>query len=289
MAIQAFMRGGRPDGGPGVSSGVPAVGALGAVLRGSFYRAGRGEPFLWLPSAQGHWRFYDTWADALAENFTVLVPTLRGERDFAPTPDFDWDLLVADVLADMDAVGWRQAWVGGASFGAALALVCLTRAPGRFRGAVLYGTPWNRPGPWLRRVLRWVDRRRAWERLGRAFRFWALATLAHEFLRLPRDLRASYRQWFFERWPQYGVPTAVLGRRVALLSHLADFVEPERIDVPVWVLAGARDWLVRPRYQRDLARRLRRGVFVCIPGVGHLAPQTHPSVLAEWIVRLLTA
>jgi hypothetical protein len=30
-------------------------------------------------------------------------------------------------------------------------------------------------------------------------------------------------------------------------------------------------------------------VFVCIPGVGHLAPQTHPSILAGWITRLLTA
>lgn len=262
------------------------VTSLGAVARSSFYLVGRGESFLWLPSAQGHWRFYDAWADALAEAFTVLVPTLRGERDFDPTPAFDWDVLVADVLADMDAVGWRRAWVGGASFGAALALVCLSQAPERFVGAVLYGTPWDRPGPGLRRVVRWMDRRRAWDRLGRAFRLWAFATLAHEFLRLPRSLRESYRRWFFERWPQYGVPPAVLGRRVALLSTLADRVRPERIDVPVWVLAGARDWLVRPGYQRDLARRLPRGVFVRIPGVGHLAPQTHPSVLAGWVVRL---
>lgn len=281
MVIRWSLGSCRPDGGPRV----PAVGDLGAVVRGSFYQTGRGEPFLWLPSAQGHWRFYDIWADALAETFTVLVPTLRGERDFEPTPDFDWDVLVADVLADMDAVGWRQAWIGGASFGAALALVCLSRAPERFQGAVLYGTPWDRPGPWLRRVVRWMDRRGDWDRLGRVFRVWALALLAHESLRLPRSLRRSYLRWFFERWPQYGVPTAVLGRRVALLGRLADYVRPERIDVPVGVLAGARDWLVRPRYQRDLARRLPRGVFVCIPGVGHLAPQTHPSVLAAWIVR----
>ncbi|MCS7312893.1 MAG: hypothetical protein NZ742_08280, partial [Acidobacteria bacterium] len=132
------------------------------------------------------------------------------------------------------------------------------------------------------------DRRRTWDRLGRFFRLWALVTLAPEFLCLPQDLRASYRRWFFERWPQYGVPTAVLGRRIALLSRLVDFVQPERIERPVWVLAGSRDWLIRPRYQRALAQQLPQGVFVCIPGVGHLAPQTHSSVLAEWVARLLT-
>jgi|GEM_PF-1516496 pimeloyl-ACP methyl ester carboxylesterase len=270
------------------ATGISGTGVRGAIARASFYRTGRGEPLLWLPSAQGHWRFYDLWADTLASRFDVLVPTLRGERDFEPTPDFDWDLLVDDVLADMVTVGWRQAWIGGASFGAALALVCLSRAPERFKGAFLYGTPWDRPGPWLRRVIRWMDRRRAWDRLGRVFRWWAFLTLAPEVLRLPRSLRDSYRQWFFERWPRYSVPMAVLGRRIALLSSLADHVRLDRIDLPVWVLAGARDRLVRPRYQQALARRLPRAVFVCIPGVGHLAPQTHPSVLAGWITRLLT-
>lgn len=266
---------------------IPATDARGAIARGSFYRVGRGEPLLWLPSAQGHWRFYDLWADALAGRFDVLVPTLRGEQDFEPTPDFDWDILVADVLADMDAVGWERAWIGGASFGAALALVCLSRAPERFRGAVLYGTPWDRPGPMLRRVVRQMDRRQAWDRLGRVFRVWAFASLAHEYLRLPRDRRTFYRRWFLERWPRYGVPMAVLGRRIALLVELADHVRPERVEPPVGVLAGDRDWLVPPRYQRRLARRLPQGTFLRIPGVGHLAPQTHPAVLAEWVGRML--
>jgi pimeloyl-ACP methyl ester carboxylesterase len=222
-------------------------------------------------------------------------PTPRTEHRAPKTEPGRWKTrtsglhpAVDDVLADMATVGWLQAWIGGASFGAALALVCLSRAPERFKGAFLYGTPWDRPGPWLRRVIRWMDQWRAWDRLGRVFRWWAFLTLAPEVLRLPRSLRDSYRQWFFERWPRYSVPMAVLGRRIALLSSLADHVRLDRIDLPVWVLAGARDRLVRPRYQQALARRLPRAVFVCIPGVGHLAPQTHPSVLAGWITRLLT-
>ncbi len=258
----------------------------GAIAHATYYLTGAGPRLIWLPTAQGHWRFHDLWADALARHFTVFVPTLRGNRDFPTHPDFTWDDLLRDVATDLDALGWDRVWIGGGSFGSALALLCLARMPERFIGAFLYALPWGLPRGIPRLFVLALNRRRAWRTIGSVFRKWSIVATAHEYLRLPEPERRRYRRWFLERFRQHDVPIQTLGRRITLLAELPGIVDPTTIDHPVAVISGSIDRLVRPKYPKRLVGRLRRVWWRELPDLGHLGFQIAPHRVAGILLSL---
>jgi pimeloyl-ACP methyl ester carboxylesterase len=79
-------------------------------------------------------------APLLDRGWAVAVHDQRGHGQASPVRDaaeFRPDVLAADMLALLDRLGWRRAWLGGGSMGAAVALAAAAMAPQRVEGLVL--------------------------------------------------------------------------------------------------------------------------------------------------------
>ncbi len=75
---------------------------------------------------------------ALARNFTVVTPDLRGFGD-STTPDKDGSVQIyaKDMIAVMDKLNVKKAIIGGMSMGGPVVLEMYREAPDRFRGLIL--------------------------------------------------------------------------------------------------------------------------------------------------------
>jgi pimeloyl-ACP methyl ester carboxylesterase len=196
---------------------------------------------------------------------------------FAKGDSYTGNDMVADALAVMDSVGWRDANVFGASMGAGIAQALTLLYPDRVRSLIsCLGTPVTAGAL---KTLRYV-------------KFGTVAKLA----RLPRaqtreqeigTLVAVYRTvaspgfTFPEQW----------ARQVAEVSHDRHPRDPgttqrqtaagRRYQVPplttvarpTLVISGADDPLVRPTGGRDTARQIPGATFVTYPGMGHNLPE----------------
>lgn len=92
-------------------------------------------------------------APLVDDGWTVLAADVRGHgvaSPLAPGGDFALPTLGADMLALLDAAAWDDAWLGGGSMGAAIALATAAAAPQRVRGLVLIAPAIGaRPNPAL--------------------------------------------------------------------------------------------------------------------------------------------
>jgi pimeloyl-ACP methyl ester carboxylesterase len=101
---------------------------------------GSGRPLLILHATGFCGRMYELAAPVLGDHFHVWAVDLRGHGDSDPSPtgSYDWDEIVRDVLAVIDARGWDDLVVFGHSLGGAIALLADIARPGLVAGGVLY-------------------------------------------------------------------------------------------------------------------------------------------------------
>lgn len=59
------------------------------------------------------------------------------------------------------------------------------------------------------------------------------------------------------------------------------------IDVPALLICGAEDEISRPEEMQEIAERMPRARFVCIPGAGHMAPLENPDAVNRSIDAFL--
>jgi pimeloyl-ACP methyl ester carboxylesterase len=93
------------------------------------------------------------------------------------------------------------------------------------------------------------------------------------FERLGRDWRGT------DAWRSFSHEQRALLREAAAVEDVID-----RVEVPVTVLVGGRDRVVRPSSGRTLAARLRRGRLVQVPGAGHLLPVVAPAAVTRAVL-----
>jgi len=191
---------------------------------------------------------------------------------------------VSDLLALLDHLRIRQAYLFGSSFGSTIALGALGLEPARFPRAVLQGGFARRPLA------------KAELLLASLARYWP-GTMA----RLPFRtvvLHASHQGAFEQRDPEIwnfflqrcGAPPMAAVARRALTVHRLD-LRPllPHISHPILLVCGEQDPIIGKKCEEELLRNLPRVVRAEIEGCGHLPQFTHPEVLAELVERYLTA
>ena len=230
--------------------------------------------------AHGMWcdaSMFDRLAEDLARDHRVLIPDLRGHGRSA-VPKSPWRItdLADDFAVLLDELGVQRVTLLGFSMGGMAAVDFALRYGNRLDNLALVGTS------------------AAAEELVRAAEIRTLARLI-QVTGQPRLLareasRAAFSVGFREsnsalvaRWEStvramsnpglIHALRAVAGRQ-SLLERLGE------IQVPTVVVTGGADRVVKPRWSREMHRRLRRSRLITYPGVGHAVPTERPTEVA---------
>ncbi len=191
---------------------------------------------------------------------------------------------VNDLFALLDHLSISRCVVVGSSFGSTIALAALQAQPQRFSKAILLSGFARRP---LARaeVIAASFARFLPGRLGHLpFARHILEHNQREAL-LARD--SNMLKFFIDK--HLTIPVQALASR-ALLIHRVDLrpILPA-IRHPILMICGDRDPLVGKACEAELKQGLPLAARAEIENCGHLAPLTHPEVLAEVIQQYLSA
>ena len=219
-------------------------------------------------------------AETLAPRYRVLAPDLLGYGESGPWPDgepfhFRQDLAFLESLLDEsgDAVD-----VVGHSYGGFLALQLALRRPELVRSIAVYepvafGVLDEVEDADARRALALV--KREWEPDGsgadeawlRAFVEWWNGPGAWE--RLAEETRASFRRMGWK----------VFQEVMSLAADRTDRATYATIGVPALLLGGEASPMTERRVIERLGEALPRATVRLFPGVGHMGPISHASLV----------
>ena len=223
-------------------------------------------------------------AQLLARQARVLVPDLRahGRSD---VPAKGWT--IADLAEDLDALlgqlGVAKVVLAGFSMGGMAAVEFALRHGDRLAGLALIGT--SAAGEELIRKAEILALARLIDLTGPA-RF-----LPHEASRAtfsPEFRRRHSKE--IARWESVvrAMPRAALSQALRAVAGRANLLEElSRIKVPVVIVVGGADSVVRPKWSRAMHRQVPGSRLVVYPSAGHAVPTERPGDIAELIQQLL--
>ena len=214
----------------------------------------------------------------LQEKGQLLVPDLPGFGCEPPLP--------VELCSPTDYADWLARWllerrvgalaVAGYSMGGTLAMLLALRHPELVERLVLCCTSacWGRGARrWMGRAFAGVGGISAMELFQLSVRWSCTRHIVTESDRsqivdmVARAHRPSMRRLYMELV------------ELSLVPQLA------RLDCPVLVVAGRRDWLAPPAHQRLLCRSLPHARLEIVPGAGHFLCLSHPERFAELLLR----
>lgn len=255
-------------------------------------------PALLLSHATGfHGRCFEPLAHELHDRFRSLALDYRGHGDTAQPVGvpIDWERYGDDAEA---VTRWLAASTGerlvgvGHSMGGACLLMAAHRAPGLFRGLILFepivfppasegAAPIESP-----LVASAQRRRRSFASYEEALANYSskpplslLTTAALTAYVLHGFRRAGDGSVRLKCDPELEAATFSAGSRHRTWERL-----PE-IDVPVLVLSGEVKSMQPSSLARPVAERLPAGEYRLLPGLDHFGPMTHPDVLAAVVAE----
>jgi 3-oxoadipate enol-lactonase len=219
------------------------------------------------------------WARQLASfaaaGFRPVALDLPGYGSREPVDRMDFDMLAADVEAQVARLGLDRPIMVGHSMGGMVAQTLLRRGPRAWRAAVLSCTSPAFGDPTGEFQKKFVADRLAPLDAGRTMAELAPAMVAFVSVPAPdpvgRQLAIETIGATSERSYRAAVHCLVGFDERANLAHIA---------VPVLCLAGEHDLLAPPAMMERTAARIPGARYVCLKGVGHL-PNVEASHLFD--------
>jgi pimeloyl-ACP methyl ester carboxylesterase len=223
---------------------------------------GSGPSVILLHGGLGHAGNWGYQVPALLEaGYRVVVIDSRGHgRSTRDAQPFTYDLMAADVLSVMDALGLKKAAFVGWSDGACTSLVLAKRAPARVSGVFFFACNMDPTGVKPFEPTPALDRCFSRHRKDYA----ELSATPQDFEQFVQDLTVMQRTQ-----PNYSV------------KDLA------QVTVPVAIVQGERDEFIKPEHAAYLAETLPNAELIMLPAVSHFAPLQRPEQFNSAIVRFL--
>ncbi len=251
--------------------------------RWSYEDAGGGLPVVFLHGFPLSSEIWSPLREAIARGFRFLAPDLRGfGRSDKPAGSYTMDTLAEEVLAFADALGLDRFVLVGHSMGGYIGFRVAARSPHRLAGLVLVCT---RAEPDTEEAR--TRRRHGIETIRtqgpEAFLATFLPNLVGETTRSRRPEVLDRMRAIASQVPEYVLVGCLEGMMErpdsrSVLSGLA---------VPVLVVAGEEDPLIRPQEARSMAELNPRARLVTIPQCGHTPSLEAPEILAQEVGRFL--
>ncbi|MGA7200917.1 MAG: alpha/beta hydrolase, partial [Candidatus Cybelea sp.] len=231
---------------------------------------------------------WEAQSDALARDACVVCPDLRGAGKSGESEGpYLMETLAADVALLLDALGIERASIAGHSMGGYVALAFarmftervnrLALVPSRLRA----DTP--REAQARRELADRIERKESIEPVVESMlpRLFAPSTPAER----PNVIERAYE--IVRRNAPGGAAAALRG--MALRSSAEDIAED--LDVPMVMIAGARDATLAQEEAREIVGRFPRGRLIVCEQSGHLPMMEEPELvtqaLRQWLKETL--
>ncbi len=211
-----------------------------------------GEPLLMIQGLGADSRGWVRQRLALAARHRVIVFDNRGVgRSDRPPGPYDLEVMATDALTVLDAAGYADAHIMGASMGGVISQIIAVRHPERVRSLVLACTA-CRQLPWRRELLE------EWAEVAERDGMGGFTTYAVRWVIGPRSLRRF--------WPALG-----------LLGSLADNLTPDSFLAQVQAILAADDDI------RFALRTVRAPTLVLVGSQDILTPLGDSEEIADLI------
>jgi 3-oxoadipate enol-lactonase len=232
----------------------------------------------------------DAWSDelsgtgrALADaGFTAIAVDLPGYGESANLEPYTLAGVAQRVDALVASLGAERAIIVGHSLGGMVAQELYALAPRRVQALVLVGTSsaFGRPGG-------------AWQQQFLAERFAPLdagrgmAALAQSLVAGMVGPHASASAVAAATALMARVPVAAYRAALTALTRFDRREQLARIAVPTLCLTGEHDRNAAPSLVQQMALRIPGAEYLCLPGVGHLAPMEAPQAFNRALIAFL--
>lgn len=224
---------------------------------------------------------WDELTEALSDHYTVLRYDARGHGgSAAPAGDYTLDMLVADAVGILDALGIARCHFGGLSMGGMVTLGLLLDHPHRLRSGIIADSRHTtRPDfteAWLQRaeavrqggveaiVESTIDR-------------WSSAGLAERNPETIARMKAMIRR------------TSANGYRgcAAALARLNYGHRLGEIRTPTLLICGSEDHGAPPENTRQMHAAIKGSHFVDIERAGHISNIEQPAIFSNAVIGFL--
>jgi len=215
---------------------------------------------------------WDELTDALKDRYRVLRYDARGHGgSAAPAGDYTLDMLVADAVGILDAVGIERTHFAGLSMGGMVAQGLLIHHPQRIKSAVIadsrHTTTPDFTAAWLQRAE--AVRKSGVEAIVKStVERWSSARLAERNPAVVARMTAMVR----------GTSANGYCGCAAALARLNYGSRLGKIATPTLVLCGSEDHGAPPENSRQMSAMIKGSRFLAIEQAGHIANIEQPQV-----------
>jgi 3-oxoadipate enol-lactonase len=242
-----------------------------------------GAPWLILSNSLAtNLHMWDQQADDLKNAFRMLRYDQRGHGlTDAPDGRYTFDVLIADVVALMDALGIDRAHWCGVSMGCATGMGLVQKHPGRFDRMVLCDNP-GRSSP---------ETRRAWEERIVVARQGGMPALLESTMQRwfpPETLKANPPHMDKIRQMILSTPVnGYIGCAAALGDHDFRPLMP-KVKNPVLYMTGEKD-ANNAEAMKVMQQELPGSQYLVLPGAGHISNMDQPAMFTKALRDFLGA
>lgn len=225
---------------------------------------------------------WDQQAADLKNSFRILRYDQRGHgQTEAPEGRYTFELLVADVIALMDALGVARAHWCGVSMGCATGMGLVQKHPGRFDRMVLCDNP-GRSSPETHR--QWEERIAVAQKDGMA----ALLESTMQRWFPPETLKANPPHMDIIRRMILATPVnGFIGCSAALGDHDFRPLMPQ-VKNPVLYMTGEKDGH-NAAAMKVMQQELPGSQYIVLPGAGHISNMDQPALFTKSLREFLAA
>ena len=225
---------------------------------------------------------WDQQAADLRNSFRILRYDQRGHgQTEAPAGRYTFELLVADVIALMDALGIARAHWCGVSMGCATGMGLVQKHPSRFDRMVLCDNP-GRSSPETHR--QWEERIAVAQKDG-------MAAL----------LESTMQRWFPSETLKANPPHMDIIRRMILATPINGFIGCSaalgdhdfrplmpQVKNPVLYMTGEKDGH-NAAAMKVMQQELPGSQYIVLPGAGHISNMDQPALFTKSLREFLAA
>jgi pimeloyl-ACP methyl ester carboxylesterase len=259
-----------------------------------FVRSGGAGPAVVL--IHGYAETSDSWAPlatALAKNYTVIVPDLRGMgRSSRPTGGYDKKTQAADIRAVVTALGHDRTVVVSHDIGIMVAYAYAARYPDKVERLVVMDAPLPGIAPWdelVRMPALWHFSVRGpeAERLVRGRERIYLDRIWNDFTGDRGKPDEATRAFYAAQFAQPGAMRAGFAQFTALSQDAADnrIFQRTRLTMPVLAIGGEKSFgATQAVVMRNVATDVREAV---VPGAGHWLMEESPAATVALVEAFL--